>query len=48
MTTTNQSHPLKTVLCELNRKHHIEGLSLSIVMQRLFVPTRITVCLVVA
>jgi hypothetical protein len=42
------SHPLKTVIRELNREHLIEGLSLSIVMQRLLVPTRITVCLVVA
>jgi hypothetical protein len=43
-----QSHPLKTVFCELNREHLIEGLSLSVVMQRLLVPTRITLCLVVA
>jgi hypothetical protein len=41
------SHPLKTALCELNREHLIEGLSLSVVMQRLLVPTRITLCLVV-
>jgi hypothetical protein len=41
------SHPLKTVLRELNREHLIEGLSLTVVMQRLVVPARIIVCLVV-
>jgi hypothetical protein len=48
MSVSSVSHPLKTVLRELNRERLVEQFGSFIVAQRLVVAVRITVCLVVA